>query len=74
MATALATVVLMTMAKHNSKRNPGGGRGDNSGSRKGGDGSGNFGSKPNFHRRHHQFRHHRIDAMVNIVRLCWSLV
>ena len=47
MATASATASLMTMAKHDSKRNRGGGCGNESG-QKGGDSSGNFGGKPNF--------------------------
>jgi hypothetical protein len=62
MATASATAALMTMAKCDSKRNRGGGCGDGSGGRKGGDGSGNFGGKPNFCHRHHHFRRHRMDA------------
>ena len=74
MTTASATAALMTMAKRDSKRNRSGGHGDGSSGGKGDDSSGNFGGKPNFCRRHHHFRRHRMDAMVNIVRLSWSLV
>ncbi len=62
MAPDLAMAALMTMAKRGSKRNRCGGHGDGSSGRKGGDGSRNFGGKPNFCRHHHHFRHHRMDA------------
>ena len=75
MAIASATAALITMAKRNSKRNRGGGLGGGSGSRKGGDGSGNFGGKPNFCRRHHHFRRHRMDACsrYSLLAVCWNV-
>ena len=62
MATVSARVVLMTMAKCDSKRNRGGGCGNGSGGGKGGDGSRNFVWKPNFRRHHHHFCRRRMGA------------
>jgi hypothetical protein len=75
MATVSATAALMTMAKRDSKRNRGGGRGNGSVGGKGGDGSGNFGGKPNFCRCHHHFRRHRMDAgyHTSLLAIGWKV-